>query len=110
MKNLFFILAIVFLSLSTFGQSNTEIAGVYIRKAETSYSKLEIDDADKNFEKAIKLLDTITIADIARLGALIKFELNQFQNAKNYAKQYFILVKNKKTETYTQLLDLYVSI
>ncbi len=110
MKNLFFILAIVFLSLSTFGQSNTEIAGVYIRKAETSYSKLEIDDADKNFEKAIKLLDTITKADIARLGALIKFELNQFQNAKNYAKQYFILVKNKKTETYTQLLDLYVSI
>jgi hypothetical protein len=65
----------VFLSLSTFGQSNKEIAGVYIRKAEANYSKLEIDEADKN-----------------------------------YAKQYFILVKNRKAETYTQLLDLYVTI
>ncbi|WP_347175512.1 hypothetical protein [Polaribacter uvawellassae] len=110
MKKLLFTLAIVFLSLSTFGQSNKEIAGVYIRKAETNYTKLEIDEADKNFERAIKLLDTITKADVARLGALIKFELNEFEEAKNYAKQYFTLVKNKKTETYTQLLDLYVSI
>jgi tetratricopeptide (TPR) repeat protein len=110
MKKLFFTLAIVLLSLSTFGQSNEEIAGVYIRKAEANYSKLEIDEADKNFEKAIKLLDTITKSDIARLGALIKFELSEFKEAKDYAKQYFALVKNKKTETYSQLLDLYVSI
>lgn len=110
MKKIFFTLAIVFLSLSTFGQSNEEIAGVYIRKAQNSYSNLEIDEAAKNFVKAIKLLDTVKKADVARLGALIHFELNEFEEAKNYAKQYFILVKNKKVETYTQLLDLYVTI
>ena len=98
------------MNLSFFGQSNEEIAGVYIRKAQNNYSNLEIDDADKNFAKAIKLLDTIKKPDVARLGALIKFELNEFEEAKKYAKQYFVLVKNKKTEIYTQLLDLYVTI
>lgn len=110
MKKLLFTLAILLMSLSSFGQSNEEIAGVYIRKAQNNYSNLEIDDADKNFAKAIKLLDTIKKPDVARLGALIKFELNEFEEAKKYAKQYFVLVKNKKTEIYTQLLDLYVTI
>ena len=100
----------MFLSLSTFGQSNKEIAGVYIRKAQANYSNLEIDEAAKNFGKGIKLLDTITRSDVARLGALIHFELSEFKEAKGYAKQYFALVKNKKTETYSQFLDLYVSI
>ena len=110
MKKLLLSLAVLLLSLSSFGQTNEEIAGVYIRKAQTNFSNLEIDDANKNFVKAIKLLDTIKKPDVARLGALIKFELNEFVEAKNFAKQYFTLVKNKKTETYTQFLDLYVSI
>ncbi len=110
MKKLLFTLGILLMNLSFFGQSNEEIAGVYIRKAQNNYSNLEIDDADKNFAKAIKLLDTIKKPDVARLGALIKFELNEFEEAKKYAKQYFVLVKNKKTEIYTQLLDLYVTI
>lgn len=110
MRKIIFTLAMVFLSLSTFGQSNEEIAGVYIRKAQNNYSNLEIDEAANNFVKAIKLLDTIKKADVARLGALIHFELSEYDEAKNYAKQYFTLVKNKKTEVYTQLLDLYVTI
>tara|TARA_R110002124_G_scaffold155440_2_gene322642 strand:- start:932 stop:2215 length:1284 start_codon:yes stop_codon:yes gene_type:complete len=110
MNKLFYTLIIVFLSFSTFAQTNKEIAGVYIGKAQKNYSKLEIDEAAKNFEKAIKLLDTITKADIAKLGALIKFEINDFDEAKKYVKQYFVLVKNKKTETYNQILNLYVTI
>jgi tetratricopeptide (TPR) repeat protein len=98
------------LSLSTYGQTNKEIAGVYIRKAQANYSSLKLDEASKNFERAVKLLDTITEANVARLGSLIHFKLNKFTEAKNYAKQYFALVKNKKTESYTQLLDLYVTI
>ena len=95
---------------SSFGQSNKEIAGVYIKKAEANYSNLEIDQAAKNFTKAIKLLDTIVKSDIARLGTLIQFELSHYKEAKGYAKQYFALVKSKKTEEYSQLLDLYVTI
>ncbi len=110
MNKIIFTLSILFLSLSTFGQTNKEIAGVYIRKAEQNYSNLKLDDASKNFGRAAKLLDTITNANVARLGSLIHFKLNKFEEAKSYAKQYFLLVKNKKTESYTQLLDLYVTI
>lgn len=101
---------LLFISLSFYGQTNKEIAGVYIKKAQKNYSNLEIDEADKNFSKAIKLLDTVNKADIARLGTLIQFELKKYEGAKKYAKYYFQLVKNKKTEDYTMLLDLYVTI
>ena len=57
MKKIFFTLSIVFLSLSTYGQTNKEIAGVYIRKAQANYSSLKLDEASKNFERAVKLLD-----------------------------------------------------
>jgi hypothetical protein len=110
MKKIILTLTILFLSLSTFGQTNKEIAGVYIRKAQSNYSNLKLDDAAKNFGRAVKLLDTITSANVARLGSLIHFKLNKFKEAKKFAKQYFVLVKNKRTESYTQLLDLYVTI
>jgi ribosomal protein S20 len=110
MKKILFILIFGISFGSAFGQSNKEIARVYIKKAEANYSNLEIDQAAKNFTKAIKLLDTIVRSDIARLGTLIQFELSEFEKAKSYAKQYFALVKSKKSEEYSQLLDLYVTI
>ena len=57
-KNIISIL-VLFFSISLFSQTNEEIAGVYIRKAEKNFSELQIDEAAKNFGKAIKLLDTI---------------------------------------------------
>lgn len=110
MKKYLLSFVLLFISVSFYGQTNKEIAGVYIRKAQKNYSNLEIDEANKNFSKAIKLLDTINKADIARLGTLIQFELKKYENAKNYAKYYFQLVKKKNTEDYTMLLDLYVTI
>ncbi len=110
MKKYFLSFILVCLSLSFYGQTNKEIAGVYIRKAQKNYSNLEIDEANKNFNKAIKLLDSVNKADIARLGTLIQYELKQYEEAKKYAKYYFQLVKNKNTEDYTMLLDLYVTI
>ncbi len=110
MKKTLFILVFMLSSTFFYGQTNEEIAGVYIRKAQKNYSKIEIDEAAKNFNKAIKLLDTINRASIARLGTLIQFELQKYDVAKKYARYYFKLVKNKKSEDYTQLLDLYVTI
>jgi hypothetical protein len=103
-------LLLLFISLFFYGQTNQEIAGVYIRKAQKNYLDVEIDTANKNFNKAIHLLDTIHKASIARLGALIQFELGKYNQAKKYARHYFFLVKNKKSEEYTELLDLYVTI
>lgn len=110
MKKTLFTLVFIFSVIFSFGQTNEEIAGVYIRKAQKQYSNIEIDEAAKNFNKAIKLLDTVNKASIARLGTLIQFELKKYDDAKKYARFYFKLVKNKKSEDYTQLLDLYVTI
>jgi glutaredoxin-related protein len=110
MKKILFTLVFIFSLIFSYGQTNEEIAGVYIRKAEKNYSNIEIDEAAKNFSKAIKLLDTVNKASIARLGTLIQFELREYDEAKKYARFYFKLVKSKKSEDYTQLLDLYVTI
>ena len=110
MKKILLTLVFIFPFIFSYGQTNEEIAGVYIRKAEKNYSNIEIDEAAKNFSKAIKLLDTVNKASIARLGTLIQFELREYNEAKKYARFYFQLVKSKKSEDYTQLLDLYVTI
>ncbi|NVK53815.1 MAG: hypothetical protein HWD85_12840 [Flavobacteriaceae bacterium] len=101
---------LLFLSANIWGQTNEEIANVYIKKAQANYANLEVQDAHKNFGKAMKLLDTIKKASIARLGTLIQYELSNFKEAKAYAKQYFTLSKKKKSEEYNQLLELYVEI
>jgi glutaredoxin-related protein len=108
-KNIISIL-VLFFSISLFSQTNEEIAGVYIRKAEKNFSELQIDEAAKNFGKAIKLLDTINNHNVAWLGARIKYELKEYTEAKKYSKYYFQLAKNKKSQDYTDMLDLYVMI
>lgn len=110
MKKLTITLVVFFFSISFFAQTNEEIAGVYIRKAEKNFAELQIDEAAKNFGKAIKLLDTVNKSSVAWLGARIKFELKEYTEAKRYTKYYFDLAKNKKSEDYTDMLDLYVMI
>ena len=68
MKKFIFTIAILFLSLSTFGQSNKEIAGVYIRKAQSNYSNLEIDDAAKNFGADIHQVDAPPFVGVAQIS------------------------------------------
>lgn len=110
MKRIACVFVLLFVSINFYGQTNEEIASVYIKKAQENYKSLEIEDADRNFGKAMKLLDTIKKASIARLGTLIQYERSKFVQAKKYAKQYFALVKKKKTEEYNQFLELYVNI
>ena len=102
MKKILFTLVFIFTFIFSYGQTNEEIAEVYIRKAQKNYSNIEIDEAAKNFNKAIKLLDTVNKASIARLGTLIQFELREYEEAKRYSRFYFKLVKSKKIN----LLDL----
>ncbi len=101
---------ILFTNALIFSQSNAEISTVYLNKAEKNYKNLEIDQALINFNKAIALKDTINDSTTARLGVLIYYELQEYEKAFNYAKRYFILEKNKRTEDYQQQLELYVTI
>jgi len=55
-------------------------------------------------------MDTITSSKVAQLGAFIHYELRNFADAQSLAKQYFVLVKNKKSEEYIDFLDLYINI
>lgn len=110
MKRLLLGFSVLLMVVSSYAQSNKEIAGVYIKKAEKSLNDLEIEESLKSFNKAVKLLDTIDNHKVAKLGTLIHYELNNYRDAKTYAKQYFALVKKKNTEEYQQLLELYVNI
>ena len=111
MKKLIILFFIVLSPCSTlFSQSNSEISGVYLSKAEKNYKNLEIDQALINFNKAIALKDTINDANTARLGVLIYYELQEYEKAFNYAKRYFILEKNKRSDDYQQQLELFVNI
>ena len=82
----------------TNAQSNKDIASVYIKRSEESLSNLEIELSLVHFNKAMKYMDTITSSKVAKLGAFIHYELNNFGDAQILAKQYFVLVKNKRTE------------
>lgn len=106
---------LVFLCLLTFGvskaQSNKEIANVYIQRAYTVIGdSVDFEEAKVLFEKAMKYMDTITTSNVAKLGAEIYFELNDFKKAKEFSKQYFLLAKNKKSEEYLNQLELAVTI
>jgi hypothetical protein len=91
-------------------QSNKDIASVYIKRSQESLSNLEIELSLEHFNKAMKYMDTITSSKVAKLGAFIHYELRNFADAQSLAKQYFVLVKNKKTDEYLEFLDLYINI
>ncbi|CAL2104906.1 conserved exported hypothetical protein [Tenacibaculum sp. 190524A02b] len=98
------------LSLTLYGQTNEEIAGVYFKKAQKAIEAIDYKLAKANFDKGVSKLDTISNANIAELGTFIYYELKGFQKAKYYAKQFFTLFKNKSTDRYDQMLELYVEI
>ena len=105
---------LAFLCLMTFAlsnaQSNNDIANVYVKRSQESLENLEVELSLVHFDKAMKYMDTITSSKVARLGTIIHYELTNFAEAQSYAKQYFLLVKNKKSDEYFEFLDLYVNI
>ncbi len=106
----FITIALICIGLSSFGQSRSEIASVYIKRAQELVEKIEFKEANVQFEKAMKYTDSINTSDLAWLGAYIKFELKEYEAARGYAKKYFVLQKNKKSEEYMDLLETYVTI
>ena len=106
------VLAFYFLLNATLilAQSDSEISGVYIKRAERHLEKIEYKEALAEFNKAMKYADTITQPNVAWLGTYINFELKNYREARKYAKQYFSLKPNKKSEEYEDLLEVYVNI
>lgn len=110
MKKSLLIMFLMCSFVNTNAQTNEEIAGVYISKAKDNFNNSKIVEAQTDFNKAMKLLDTIKSASVAKLGTLIEFGLKNYKKSRSYAKQYFLLEKNKKASEYQQLLELYVTL
>jgi len=109
MKKIILLLLVLSANVS-FSQSDADIANVYIKRATESAEGLRYEESIEYFEKALKYKDTITKPSVAYLGMLIYFETKNFEAAHDYAKQYFVVAKNKKTEEYLETLDTYVTI
>lgn len=96
---------------SFYAQNKSEIAKVYINRANNAIEEsIDYKEALELFEKAMKYMDTVTKPSVADLGAKIYFELENYRQAQKYSKQYFLLAKNKNSETYQQQLELFVTI
>ncbi|MGB0890719.1 MAG: hypothetical protein ACPGUU_00110 [Flavobacteriaceae bacterium] len=102
---------IMLITCTLYAQSNQEKAGVYIKRADEKIQNLEYDEALKNFNKAVKYLDTITNPKVAELGMLIHYDLKNFRKARKYADQYFAITKkNKSRKGYQENLELSINI
>jgi len=111
MKKILLVLFCVLSTTTFFAQSKDDIAKVYIKRStEKMFSDINPEEALVQFNKAMKYMDTITEAKVAWLGTRIHYELGNLNDAHTYAKQYFLLAKNKKTDEYIAFLDLFITI
>ena len=111
MKIKFIILTLIFVfPTSIIGQTNSEIASVYIKRSETLFFNAEMDRSLEVFNKALKYMDSVPNSRVAKLGTLLHFEHEKYFEARSYAKWYFELEKDKSTEDYQIMLETFVSI
>ncbi len=111
MKKTLLILFCIINSTLFYAQSNDDIAKVYFKRAkEKLFTEINPKKALAQFNKALKYKDSITNYKNAWLGTHIYYELGKLNDAHKYAKQYFLLAKNKNSEEYNTFLELYITI
>ena len=110
MKFKVFFLVLFISTTSFFAQTNSEIANVYLNRAEASYFENKIDESLKFFDKAMKYITEIKESRVAKIGMLLHYKIKDYQKAKIFSKQYFDLEINKNTDDYQYMLDVYVNI
>lgn len=110
MKTKLLFIALVLCANLQFAQTNTEIANVYLNRAEVKYIEKDLDGALVLFDKAMKFIPEITESRVARIGMLLYYDIKDYQKAMIFSKQYFNLELNKTTDDYMNMLDIYVNI
>ena len=99
-----------FITTCLVAQSNTEIADIYLIKADEQLTKNELDNALHYYDKAITLMGDQTTIKSEEIGTKLYFNMGDYKLAKEHAQAYFLLAKDKSTEQYKQFLYLYVDI
>lgn len=107
MKLFYTLLIIIFCSFSINSQDKNDIAKIYYNKALKSYSEKKIVKASAYLEKAIKYYEVVKNEEILIFGAKLYFETQDYYNAKEYFKAFFLLDKDKKSKNYNEMLLLY---
>jgi len=111
MKIKFIILSLFFLfSTVILGQSNSEIASVYVKRSEVLFHNGEMDRSLEIFNKALKYMDSVPNSRVAKLGTLLHFEHKKYFEARSYGRWYFELEKDKTAEDYQMVLETFVDI
>ena len=98
------------ISIHCFAQDNSEIANVYFKKSKTSFDNNNLEKATDYLTKTVKYYDGITKKDVAVFGTKLYVKTKQYLKAHKFAKQYFVLAKNKKNNQYTEMLLLFIDI
>ncbi|MDT0559335.1 hypothetical protein RM697_11780 [Ichthyenterobacterium sp. W332] len=96
-------------SINAIAQTDEELGGAYLKRAENSYNNGEIDESVTYFKKAVKLFGDTRNSRISRLGMILSFEQEDYFIARSYSYDYFELAE-KGTEDYNEMLDLRVDI
>jgi hypothetical protein len=92
-------------------QSNKDIANTYLKRAHKVLEEsIDFKEALIQFNKALQYMDTITSAKVVKFGAEINYEVQNLEDAKKYAAQYFLLERNTGTEEYLTFLNLKITI
>lgn len=122
MKKEILIFCLLLCTLLNYAQSNSDIARVYIKRAnEVIEGAEDYKTALTYFKKAMKYTDSIINRDVAFLGSKIYFETHQKQLdlyeqlnylllSEKYSKQYFVLAKDRDSEEYLNCVEDYVLI
>lgn len=111
MKKIFLTLICVLFFCTSHAQNRSEFAKVYIKRANIAMEeKADASGAIVLFEKAMTFMDTITKSNVAKLGCIIYFKVDNFRKSSEYSKQYFALVKNKNSEEYMAQLEMAVTL
>lgn len=98
------------ISFNCFAQENSEIANVYFKKSKASFNENNLEKATNYLSKTIKYYDGITKKDVAVFGTKLYVKTKEYLKAYKFVKQYFVLVKNKKSKEYIEMLLLFVDI
>ncbi len=109
MKIKLLLITLIIMANGVRAQSDTEVASVYIKKAERSYRNADLEGAMAFFQKAINLMDEITESRVARLGMMLNYDQGRFFEARSYTYDYFKLA-DKESPEYEQTLELSVDI
>ena len=110
MKFIRIILCSLLFTLNGYSQDSGDIAKVYFKKAQASFKANDFAKASNYLDKTIKYYNGITRTEVAIFGTKLYVQKKEYASAQKYAKQYFVLAKNKSSKKYKEMLLLYVNI